>query len=59
MIPNLILLLQQANVEKKLKEAPDASYQIGVLIGSFVPVVLLIGMAYWMYYKAKKADKEK
>ena len=55
---HLILPILQINVEQKLKNAPDSSYQIGVLIGSFLPVVLLIGVAYWMYYKAKKADKE-
>ncbi len=54
----LILPLLQVNVEEKLKSAPDGSYQIGVLIGSFLPFVLLVGIAYWMYYRAKKADKK-
>lgn len=55
---NLILTLLQVNVEEKLKVAPDNSYQIGVVIGSFLPFVLLVGIAYWMYYRAKKADRK-
>lgn len=54
----LILPLLQVNVEEKLKNAPDGSYQIGVIIGSFLPFVLLVGVAYWMYYRAKKADRK-
>jgi hypothetical protein len=54
----LILPLLQVSVEEKLKVAPDSSYQIGVIIGSFLPFVLLVGVAYWMYYRAKKADKK-
>ena len=54
---HLILPLLQVNVEEKLKVAPDNSYQIGVVIGSFLPFVLLVGVAYWMYYRAKKADR--
>ena len=54
---NLILLLQQTNIEEKLKNSPDTGYQIGVLIGSFLPFVLLVGVAYWMYYRATKADR--
>lgn len=54
----LVLLLQQTNIEEKLKNSPDSGYQIGVLIGSFLPIVLLAGAAYWMYYRAKKADRK-
>ena len=54
----LILLLQQTNIEEKLKNSTDSGYQIGVLIGSFRPLVLLAGIAYWMYYRAKKADRK-
>ena len=53
----LILPFLQVNVSDKIKSAPDGSYQIGVLIGSFLPFVLLVGVAYWMYYRAKKADR--
>lgn len=55
---NFILPLLQVNVEDKLKNAPDSNYQIGVIIGSFLPFVLLVGVAYWMYYRAKKVDRK-
>jgi hypothetical protein len=54
----LILPFLQINVAEKIKSAPDSSYQIGVVIGSFLPFVLLVGVAYWMYYRAKKADRK-
>ncbi|MFD1601237.1 hypothetical protein ACFSJW_22825 [Flavobacterium artemisiae] len=53
----LISLLQKVDVAEKIKEAPDSSYQIGVVIGSFIPFVILIGLAYWMYNRAKKRDE--
>ncbi|GAA3758851.1 hypothetical protein [Flavobacterium ginsengiterrae] len=53
----LISLLQKVDVAEKIKEAPDSSYQIGVIIGSFIPFLVLIGLAYWMYNSAKKRDK--
>ena len=53
-----ILPLLQVNVAEKLKDAPDSSYQTGVIIGSFLPFVLLVSVAYWMYYRAKKADRK-
>jgi len=55
---HLILLLQQTTIEEKLKNSPDSGYQIGVIIGSFLPFVLLVGVAYWMYYRAKKSDRK-
>ena len=54
---SLILFLQQVNVEQKLKAAPDNQYQIGVLIGPFVPFIVLIGIAYALYYRAKKKEQ--
>ncbi len=53
----LILPFLEVNVTEKIKSAPDSNYQIGVVIGSFLPFVLLVGVAYWMYYRAKKADR--
>jgi hypothetical protein len=54
---SLIFFLQQVNVEQKLKDAPDSQYQIGVLIGSFVPFIVLVGIAYVLYYRAKKKEQ--
>lgn len=56
MIP-LLLLVQQTNIEEKIKNAPDSNYQIGVLIGTFIPFAVLVAIAYWMYYRAKKREK--
>ena len=46
--------LQQVDVEQKLKDAPNDSYAIGVFIGEMLPFVILIGIAYFVYYQAKK-----
>lgn len=55
---NLLLLIQQTKIAEKLKSSPDSAYQTGVLIGSFIPFVLLVGLAYWMYYHFKKNQKK-
>lgn len=52
-------LIQKVDVAQKIAQAPDESYQIGVLIGSYLPFVLLVGLAYWMYYRAKKRDENR
>ncbi len=54
----LLFPLLQVNVTEKLKVAPDSSYQVGLLIGSFLPFLLLAGIAYWMYYRAKKGSEK-
>ena len=54
---SIISLVQQVDIVEKLKNATSSSYQIGVIIGSFVPFVVLILLAYWMYASAKKRDK--
>ena len=53
----LISLLQQTNIDQKLKNAPDGGYAIGVWIGYLLPFVLFAGLAYWMYFKAKKRNE--
>lgn len=53
----IISLLHKVDVAEKIKTAPDGNYQIGVVIGSFLPFVVLVGIAYWMYNRAKKRDK--
>lgn len=56
---SILLTIHQHAVEEKLKAAPDGNYQIGVLIGSFIPFVVLVGVAYFLYYQAKKKEKIK
>jgi hypothetical protein len=53
----LLLIILQPSLEEKLKAAPDGAYQIGVLIGSFIPFIVLVGLAYFLYYSAKKKEK--
>jgi hypothetical protein len=53
---SLAIALAQVNIKDKLKYAPDENYQIGVLIGSFVPFIVLVGLAYFLYYRAKKRE---
>lgn len=53
----IISLFQNVDVAEKIKNAPDSGYQIGVVIGSFIPFVILVGIAYWMYNRAKKRDE--
>lgn len=55
---SIIIALQQVSIEEKIKNDPDGTYQIGVLIGSFVPFVVLAGLAYFLYYRAKKNEKK-
>jgi uncharacterized BrkB/YihY/UPF0761 family membrane protein len=46
-------LIQQVNLDEKIKHAPDNGYLIGVLIGYILPFTVLTIIAYWMYYRAK------
>lgn len=49
-----LFLLFQVDIEKKMQEAPDNSYEIGVVIGSYLPFVVLAGIAYAIYHYNKK-----
>ena len=52
-------ILQEVNIEEKIKNAPDSGYEIGVFIGSLIPFVVLAAIAYTIYYYNKKrANKE-
>jgi len=51
-IISLILLLQ-VDIEEKMKNAPDRGYEIGLTIGTYLPFVVLVLLAYFIYYKAK------
>lgn len=54
---HLLFLIEQTKIDEKLKNSPDSAYQTGVLIGSFIPLVVLVGLAYWMYYHFKKNQR--
>ena len=55
---SISIALQQVSIEEKIKNDTDGTYQIGVLIGSFVPFVVLAGLAYFLYYRAKKNENK-
>ena len=45
----LISLLQQVDIEEKIKNAPDKGYEIGVFVGSMLPFIVLVLVAYGIY----------
>ena len=54
----LAIALQQVNIEEKIQNAPDKSYEIGVFIGSMLLFVILVVIAYLLYrYNKNRIDK--
>jgi hypothetical protein len=52
-------LIQDVNIEEKINNAPDGNYEIGVFIGSMLPFVVLVVVAYLIYrYNKKRINKE-
>ncbi|WP_405574361.1 hypothetical protein [Winogradskyella sp. Asnod2-B02-A] len=54
----LITILQDVNLDEKLKNAPDSNYGIGIFIGSFLPFLILVIIAYVIYRYNKNRYKE-
>ena len=55
----LITRIQDINIEEKIKNAPDSNYGIGVFIGSMLPFVILVVIAYIIYrYNKKRIHKD-
>lgn len=52
----VISLLQEVNINEKINNAPDPSYEIGVFIGTLLPFVVLVVIAFFIfrYHKNKK-----
>ena len=57
-ITQLFILPLQVDINKKLDEAPDDAYQIGVVIGTYLPLLLLFALAYYLYYRSKKRNMD-
>lgn len=53
----LATILQEVDIEEKIKNAPDSSYEIGVFIGSMLPFVVLVVIAYLIYRHHKNKLK--
>ena len=58
MLSAIILLFQEIDIEEKIKNAPDGGYEIGVVIGTYLPFVVLVLIAYIVYYKAKNSNRD-
>ena len=55
----MLSIIQDVNIDQKIKEAPDSSYEIGVFIGSMLPFVILVIIAYAIYrYNKNKLNKD-
>ena len=50
-------ILQEVNIEEKIENAPDGGYEIGVFIGSMLPFVVLVLIAYLIYRHNKNKMK--
>jgi hypothetical protein len=54
----IISLMQQIDVNQKIKHAPDNGYLVGVWIGNVLPFAIIVVAAYWLYYRAKKRQND-
>lgn len=53
---NILFLLAQVDIEKKLQDAPNSAYSIGVFIGNMLPFIVLVIIAYLIYRYQKKKN---
>jgi len=52
-------LIQDVTIEEKINNAPDGNYEICVFIGSMLPFVVLVVVAYLIYrYNKKRINRE-
>ncbi len=52
-LTSLLIIFQVENIKEKIKNAPDSGYEIGVAIGTYLPFVILVILAYIIYYRMK------
>lgn len=53
------LIQEVVDIDEKIKNAPDSSYEIGVFIGSMLPFVILVIIAYAIFrYNKNRINKE-
>ena len=53
MLNFILILLFQVDIEEKMQNAPDKGYEIGVVIGTYLPFVILVVIAYLMFNRFK------
>ena len=49
----ILLTLLQVDIEEKMQNAPDKGYEIGVVIGTYLPFAVLVIIAYIMFNRFK------
>jgi hypothetical protein len=54
----LVSCLQDIDIAEKVKNAPDSSYEIGVFIGSMIPFIVLVLLAYLVFNYNKNKNLE-
>lgn len=55
----LTAFLNQIDIEEKINKAPNSNYEIGVFIGSMLPFVTLVVIAYLIFrYNKKRINKK-
>jgi len=52
-VTSLLILFQVEDIKEKIENAPDGNYEIGVVIGTYLPFVILVVFAYIIYYRMK------
>lgn len=50
----MIPLFQAPDIAQKMAEAPDKQYETGVVIGTYLPLIVLVALAYLIYFYFKK-----
>ena len=53
----LLSLLFQVDINEKIKNAPDGNYEIGIFIGTMLPFIVLVVIAYLIYRHNKNKIK--
>lgn len=53
----LFSLLCQVDINEKIKNAPDSNYEIGIFIGTMLPFVVLVIIAFLIYRHHKNKTK--
>jgi hypothetical protein len=51
-------MIQVEQIDEKIAQAPDKGYEIGVVIGSYLPFVILVIIAYATFYYIKNKKDE-
>ena len=51
-------LLQKVNIEEKIENAPNGDYEIGIFIGTLLPFLFFVLIAYLLYRHHKNRKKE-